>query len=321
APPPPPAAVEAMRRAFAQITSGEAVVPVRGSVESDEGTTLLMPAWLGGSRELGAKVVSVFAENPGRDLPVVTGAVLLLDADTGRPRALLDGTALTGIRTAAGSALAVELLADPEADVLAVFGAGAQGEAHVRSLAGLRRLREVRLVSRSGRSAEVLASLLAEERVGVRDGEERPAIRAVRTASEALSGAGLVVTATDSLSPVFDDGDLAQGAHVSAVGSYRPDMQEVPVETVARARVVVDQREAAWEEAGDLIQAREAGRFGRGDVAAELGEIVLGRAARGRDGRPITLFKSVGNAAQDVAIAETALQEAEERGIGRIVPF
>ncbi len=318
----PRVALAAMRRAFGQLSGGRATVPLRGVLESARGTTLLMPAFLGGSAELGAKIVSIFPRNAGRGEPVVQGAVLLLDADTGRPRALVDGTRLTAIRTAAGSALATELLADPAADVLAVFGSGTQGRAHIELLAATRPLREIRIVSRSHASARRLAEELRDtpaRSAWTWEPRSPPRIVASADPAEAVRGAGVVVTATNSREPVFDGSDLAVGAHVNAVGSYRPDTREVDETTIRRARVVVDQREAALAEAGELIIPLRAGRVTTDIIEAELGEIVNGDAPRGRGGYEITLFKSVGNAAQDVAMASEALSAAEREGVGTLV--
>ena len=317
-------AVDAMRAAFGELSGGTATVPVRSHLKSAGGLMLVMPAVLGARPALGAKVVSVFPDNPCRGAPTVQGAVLLLDAETGRARALLDGALLTEIRTAAASALATDLLADGAADVLAVFGAGPQGRSHVELLARTRRLREVRIVSRSGESAERLAerlSAVADTLVPEDGHDARPVIRALRDPAAALAGAGLVVTATSNTTPVFAAGDLAPGAHVNAVGAYRPDMQEIDVDVVRRARVVVDQREAAWAESGDLIVPAESGLIGRDAVDAEIGEIVNGDAPPGRAGRDFSLFESVGNAAQDIAIAQTAAAGAERAGLGVLAPF
>ena len=313
-----------MRIAFGELSGGTATVPVRAHLGSARGLMLVMPAVLGNHGALGTKVVSVFPDNPSRGAPMVQGAVLLLDAESGRARALLDGASLTEMRTAAGSALATELLAPRDADVLAVFGAGAQGRSHVELLARTRRLREVRIVSRSGTSADRLVARLSEaaDTLTPEDGPGPPPIlRAVRNPAEALDGAGVVVTATSSTRPVFDARDLKPGTHVNAVGSYRPDMQELDADLVRRARVVVDQREAAWAEAGDLVVPLKAGLIDRGVVDAELGEIVNGEAPGGRRGRDLTVFKSVGNAAQDIAIAQAALTRAERADLGTPAPF
>lgn len=316
----PAAAVDAMRVAFGELSAGTARVPIRGRVESPGGVTLVMPASLAASSGLGAKIVSVFPGNV--DSPAITGAILLLDAHTGRPKALLDGTRLTALRTAAGSALATELLAEPTADVLAVFGAGTQGRSHIEVISATRPLREIRIVAGSLASAERLArDVAALPLLPPGSSLSRPEIRAVESPADALNGATLVVTATTSSTPVFDGRGLAPGAHVNGVGSFTAEMQEVDLTTVRRARVVVDQRAAAWEEAGDLIVPREAGDVTRDIVDAELGDIVNGAVPGGSNGHEITFFKSVGNAAQDVAIAEYALERAIALGLGAVVPF
>lgn len=320
----PTAAVDSMRTAFGELSGGSAEVPIRGHLTTDRGTVLLMPAYLGRSNALGAKIVSVFPRNVEQRMPAIHGTVVLLDAHTGGARAVLDGTRLTAIRTAAGSGLATELLADPVADVLAVFGAGVQARAHIEILAGARPLTEIRIVSRSHASANTLAEELTRAADGLVPADASsapPTVRAVEQPADALMGAGLVVTATTSLTPVFDSRDLETGAHVNAVGSFRPDMQEVDSALIRRARVVVDQRAAIWEEAGDLIQPLRAGLIEPDIIDAELGEIVNEKAPAGRAGFDVTYFKSVGNAAQDVAIAEAALARAEEQGLGTIVPF
>ena len=179
-------------------------------------------------------------------------------------------------------------------------------------------------MSRSGASAERLAARLSEAAgtlVPAGGHDAPPVIRAVQDPAAALEDAGLVVTATSSTTPVFAAGDLAPGAHVNAVGAYRPDMQEIDADLVRRARVVVDQREAAWSEAGDLIVPAESGLIGRDAVDAEIGEIVNGDAPPGRGGRDFTLFESVGNAAQDIAIAETAVASAERGNLGVLAPL
>ncbi len=319
-----PEAVDAMRIGFGELSGGTATVPVRGHLESARGLMLTMPAVLGNHGALGTKVVSVFPDNPLRGAPMVQDAVLVLDAETGRARALLDGASLTEMRTAAGRALATELLAPRAADVLTVFGAGAQGRSNVELLARTRRLREVRIMSRSGASAERLVARLSEA-ADTLTPEDRsgppPVLRAVRDAPEALDGASLVVTATSSTRPVFDGRDLEPGAHVNAVGSYRPDMQELDADVVRRARVVVDQREAALAEAGDLVVPLKAGLIGRDIVDAELGEIVNGTAAGGRGDHDFTVFESVGNAAQDIAIAQAAVASTERVGLGIVAPL
>jgi ornithine cyclodeaminase len=139
------------------------------------------------------------------------------------------------------------------------------------------------------------------------------------TAKEAISGADVVCTATTSSTPVFSDSDLREGTHINAIGSFTPEMQELPAETVARALLVVDSREAAWAEAGDLIIAKKRGLITESSVHAEIGEIVAGTKSGRTGASQVTLFKSVGNAVQDVSVGARILREAERNGLGRVV--
>ena len=276
-----PAAIEAMRAAFGQLSGGRARVPRRIRVEAESGVTLVMPGFLEEGAALGAKLVSVFEGNRALGLPAIQGILLLLDGRTGAPLAVLDGIELTALRTGAATGLAGEFLADPKASVLAVFGAGAQARTQVEAVRAVRAVAEVRIVSRSRESAERLARELAAGRRG-RGGT--PGVRVFEAPAEALRGADLVVAATSSATPVFDGADVERGAHVSSIGAYTPEMREVDAVTVRRARVVVDARDGALAEAGDLIAPIREGILGPEDVV-ELGEIVNGTAPAGRAAR------------------------------------
>lgn len=304
-------AIDVMRDAFVAVSSGDAVVPVRLGLESEHGVHLFMPALLRSAGAAGAKVVSVNPGNAGRGLPQIHAVVLVLDPETGRPLALMDGTWLTALRTGAAGGLAAELLARRDASVVALFGAGVQARTQLEALRCVRSVEEVRIVSHTGSSARVLAEEL----------DSAGGLRVVLTQDRAaaLRGARVVVTATDSFTPVFDGSWVEPGTHVTAVGAFTPAMREVDTELVRRARVVVDQRDTALSEAGDLMGPLSEGAVPPDFIAAELGEIVAG-ARRGRTSDDeITLFKSVGNAAQDVAVAARVLERAEERGLGTAV--
>ena len=301
-------AIEAMREAFGQLSAGEATVPLRTPLETEKGVTLFMPAYLRGSGDLGAKIVSVYAENPALGLPTITAVVIVLDSQTGQPLALMDGTYLTALRTGAASGLATERLARPDASVVAVFGAGAQARTQLEAVRTVRPIREVRIVSRTRASAERFAGEL--EGIHVRVMDDR---------SAAVRGAHIIIAATTSPTPVFDGRDVEPGAHVNGIGSYTPEMQEVDATLVQRARVVVDSREAALAEAGDLIIPLRQGLITADHIHAELGEIVNGDKPGRTSDDEITFFKSVGNAAQDVVTARWVLQAAEEKGLGTVV--
>ena len=308
------AAMEAVASAFAQLSSGEADVPLRLhlAVPPADGLALLMPAYLAGSSALGAKALTLFPHNTERHaLPTISALVLLFDAETGVPVALLDGGYLTALRTGAASGVATRLMARDDARVLALFGAGAQALAQVWAVCVARPIARVWIVNRTQAHADLLAERLRAF------GHPIPAdVRVADSAREALTEADIVCCATTSTEPVFADAELRPGTHVNGIGSYRPDMREVPPETVARARVVVDERSAAWAEAGDLIHAKELGLIGEQHVVGELGDLVLGRLPGRTDHRQITFFKSVGNAAQDIAAASAAYQRARAMGLG-----
>lgn len=307
---PMPAAIEAMREAFAQLARGQAELPLRTAVHTPAGVTLFMPGYLSGSGDLAQKIVSIYPDNQSRGLPVINGLVIVLDPTTGLPRAILDGGTLTAVRTGATSGLATDLLARPESRVLALFGAGGQAYDQVAAVRAVRPIEEVRVVSARGERSVALAQRLQREGV---------AARSVRDPAEAIDGADVIACATTSREPLFRDEDVPDGTHINAIGAFTPEMQEVPPGTVARARVVIDQLEAALAEAGDLLKPLAAGLIEQRHVETTLGEVVLGQARGRHSPDEITLFKSVGLAAQDVAAASRALARAEAEGAGTLV--
>lgn len=303
-----PAAIEAMRTAFAALSDGSARVPLRLALDTTHGVSLFMPAWLSRSGTAGAKVVSVHPGNVGRGLPVIHATVLVLEEQTGRVLALMDGTWLTALRTGAAGGLAADLLARKDARTVALFGAGVQARTQLEALRCVRPIESVRIVSATGVSARALAAEL-----------EGVSARQVDDPDEALDGAHIVITATSSATPVFDGTRVEPGAHVTAIGSFTPEMREVDTALLRRARVVVDQREAALAEGGDIAGPIADGAVDESVIAAELGEIVLGRVTARESADQVTYFKSVGNAAQDVAVAALVLERARAEGRGVLV--
>jgi ornithine cyclodeaminase len=311
--------VEAMKHAYASLSDGKAEVPLRTrlSVPPQQAVSLFMPAYVQAKEgdALAVKVVSLFPKNPERGLSFIQAAVLVLEADTGRVVALLEGGSLTAIRTGAGSGAAIDLLARPDSRVAAVFGAGAQGRTQLEAACSVRKIEKAWVYDASAERAQVMVREMAGK------GFIPKSLRVANSSKQALAEADIVCTATTSSTPVFADPDLKPGAHVSAVGSYTPEMQEVPAETVARSLVVVDSRSATLAEAGDLLQPMQAGLFGEEHIHAELGEIVLGRKTGRISPDQITYFKSVGVAVQDAMAAQLALQNAQKLGLGTEIPF
>ncbi len=302
-------AIAAMRVAFAEHARGDAHSPLRTHLQTEGGMSLFMPAYLPQIGALAQKIVSVFPQNPTRGLPTINGVVVVLNPDTGEVRALLEGGALTAIRTAAASGLATDLLARPESRVLALIGAGGQAYDQVQGVLAVREIAEVRIASKSGVSAEHLAQQLREEGVDARAVGVR----------EAVQGADIITTVTNSTAPVFLDADVKPGAHINLMGAYTRDMQEAPASTILRARVFVDDVMAAAHEAGDIIKPIRANLYSTNDLAGTLGQLVLGEVAGRQTDDEITIFKSVGLAVQDAAAAARAIDRAEEMELGVVV--
>ena len=312
-------AIDCAKSAFAALSDGRADVPLRGrlSIAPHDGLSLFMPAYVQDSsgEALAVKIVSLFPGNPARALALIQAAVLVLEADTGRPAALLEGSTLTAIRTGAAGGAAVELLSRRESRILGLFGAGTQGRTQLEAACVVRDIETVWVFD----AVEQQARRLAEEMAGV--GRIPQDVRVASSPAEVVAAADIICTATTSATPVFSDPDLRPGVHISAVGSYTPEMQELPGETVKRASIWVDSRSASLAEAGDLIRPIRAGLFGEDHIAAELGEVVLGRATGRQSAGEITLFKSVGLAVQDAVAAGLAVKNARKLGIGNDVAF
>lgn len=302
-------AIEVVEAGFAALSAGRAAVPLRASVPlRGDGVALSMPASLAGGRHWSVKLVTVAPGNPERRLPLIAASVLLGDAETGFPLALLDGGSLTALRTGAAGGVAAKHLARRDSAVVALFGAGAQARTQILAAASVLRLRDVRVVTRDRSHSDALvASLRDEDALG--------GVRLTATsAADAVRGADVVIAATSSPVPVFAGRDLARGVHVTAVGSFTPSTRELDEDAMRGARVVVDQRGPALAEAGEL-------RGLAPDDVVEIGEVIAGTAPgrRGPDER--TIFKSVGSAIQDLVTASRVYDRARDLGLGREVAW
>jgi len=303
-------AVEAMKNAFAQLATGEAEVPPRAvlTVPPDRGDFLIMPAIMGGGKAIGTKLLTLLPGNPQAGRPLIHALMTLFDGETGEPIAIMDGGALTAIRTGAASGAATDFLARADAEVVAILGAGRQARTQLEAVCCVRPVRRVFVFSRTPEKSESFAVEMAEK-LGV-DIEPLPTVR------DAVAQADIVCTATTSGTPVFRDEDLRPGTHVNAIGCYHPHRHEVPPETVSRAKVVVDQLEAAKEEAGDIVIAVERGLLSWDDVHAELGQLAAGQKPGREAPDEVTFFKSVGLAIQDIAAAVAAMENARAARLG-----
>lgn len=308
--------ISVMTEALGALALGELHQPLRMIVwpPNAAGAMALMPSYRGGERAaFGLKVVDVFPANPAKGLDAHQGAVLLLSGTTGELMAMMNASAITAIRTAAVSGVATRLLARPDAAELAIIGAGVQARTHLEAMACVRPLRRVRVASRTFEHARRLAAELAPR-------HDFP-IEALESVEAALRGADLIVTATNSKTPVLERGWITPGAHINAVGSSIAGAREVDGATMAAARLYVDRRESTINEAGDYLIALQEGAIGADHICAEIGELLLGRAAGRRSDQEITLFKSLGLAVEDLAAAEYLYDQARSLGAGSWVEF
>ncbi|NWF54605.1 MAG: ornithine cyclodeaminase family protein [Syntrophaceae bacterium] len=311
-------AVEVVKDAFVQLSLKKAQSPVRTSLSLKEpgGAALVMPAYLEESGALGAKMVTVLPWNPRAHLPAVQAMVFLFDAATGSPLAVLEGTHLTRFRTGAATGAATQVLSRPESACLAVFGAGGQSFFQVKGVLAARKIGQVKVFDLLAEKADELIDSLRKD-ASCRGVE----LLRAQTPAQALEGTDIVVTATTSSRPVFDGRLVKEGMHINAIGAFKPEMQEVDEETIRRSRIFVDSVEACLEEAGDLIVPLKKGLIQKADILAELGEVAAGKKAGRGSAREITYFKSVGNAVQDVSVAQAVYRRSREKGLGQEVEF
>ena len=306
-------AIDSVATALSEYSSGRTVSPVRTSIAvKNDASSLFMPSYINKTESLGIKIVSVFPKNQAIAKSTINGLMILLNADTGEPLALMDASYLTVLRTGAVTGLATDYLARKEASKLAVIGTGVQSRGQIESVISVRQIEEITLYNRSYQKAE-------EARLEIR--EKHPDINIIITNSsqEAIENADIIVTATNSNVPVIN-GTIPKGTHINAIGSFKPTMQEIPTEIVKKVnKIIVESREAVLEETGDLIIPIREGVLASEDIYAELGELVEGK----RNGREfeheITLFKSVGLAPMDVAVAKTIYDRAVAMNLGTYI--
>jgi len=310
--------IDVMAQGLEALARGHAYQPLRVILRPPNASGLmgLMPAVASGPGRkpaYGLKALCLFADNPARGKDAHQGGVLLFDGETGELLALMNASAITAIRTAAVSGLATRLLAREDAGDLAVIGAGVQARTHLLAMAAVRRLRRVRVASRTIEHAQALA----------RDMQPQVpcAIEPMANARDAARGADLIVTVTNSAKPVLELSWISAGAHLNIVGSSVPSAREVDTATMAAAALFVDRRQSTLAESGEYLLAASDGAIGPAHIRAELGELLTRMRPGRRTPEEITLFKSLGLAVEDLAAAEFLYQRAKETGGGTWVEF
>jgi ornithine cyclodeaminase/alanine dehydrogenase-like protein (mu-crystallin family) len=299
-------AINAVREAFVSVSGGRIEQLPRTTLS--DGSLLTMVAGGYGSSGACLKVIGVRQDPNQTQFPLINALVLWFDLVTGQPLALIEGNELTALRTGAASGVATDLLGAPDATVLTMIGSGAQAASQVQAVCTVRRIEMVRVFSRNGVTAASLCERLSQVLPKVE-------FRVCPDISSAVQDADVICTATTATAPLILSRDLKQRVHINAVGAYRPNMCEISSEVIAGASVVaVDHLPAALEEAGDLLQSVAAGQFAMHD-AIELG-VLAGKPKGMQSGW--TIFKSVGIAAQDWAIAKLAVERSRGSGVPKI---
>ncbi|WNS43636.1 ornithine cyclodeaminase family protein [Paenibacillus sp. MMS20-IR301] len=290
------ACITVMEAVLADLPDGGAVQSLRQVVPlADRNLLGLMPGYLRREGVAGAKLISVFPHNHDLGLPSHQGMVALFDAASGTPLAIVNGQAITAIRTAAVSAAATKLLAREDAAALAVLGTGEQARCHVEAMLQVRRISRIAVWGRTPAKAAALAAEMGS-RWSV-------AAAAAPTAMDAVRGADIICTATAAVEPVLQGAWVKPGAHINAVGACRAHERELDTALVAGSRLYVDRRESAVHEAGDYLIPLSEGAITAGHITGELGELLTGRIQGRTDNSEITLFKGLGLAVEDLAAA------------------
>lgn len=294
-------AIELMAEAFLQISHRSAQVPVRSSLHTSDaqGRILFMPAYSPAYNLFGIKTVSVFPENSKKGLPSIQGKILVFDDQSGIPLAIIDAEYLTALRTGAASGLATKLLADPDAKVLAIFGTGAQAKTQVAAILEIRNIEEVLVFGTSTeKSIQFCEYLENVYPIKCKTGDRETN----------LMKANIICTATTTTQPLFSIDQVNTGVHINGIGSFKPDMHEIDSEIIKASLLVVDHRESVLSEAGDIIIPIKEGLINEKHIHAELGEIISGSKKSKTNHQQISVFKSVGNAIQDLALASYLLK-------------
>ncbi len=308
------AAIHVIEQAFRLHAQGQSVMPLRSVTQTEQGMLLTMPSALEGDHKgLSVKVVSIFPENTKNNLPLIHASVLLNNAETGQPLALMEGGYLTGLRTGAASGAAAKYLAVDDTKVLGVIGCGYQAFFQVWALSCVRSFKQVILFNRSANKAEILKQKL--------ETELNLNVHIAESAAEVASQSDVLITSTSSTEPVFDSRDLAKRCTVIAIGAFTPEMRETDDHFIQNVSLFVDDVEAALHEAGDLLIPMNDELISKENIRGSLGELVTGKVPGRQPNDGWILFKSVGLAIEDVAVAQLAYQNATQRGLGTEVDF
>ena len=308
------ACIGLMETTMIAVSEGRARVPLRSVLKvSGDGLMGIMPGYLAEPEGFGIKLLSLFPSNSAAGYSSHLGIVLLFEPKHGLPVAMMDAAEITAIRTAAVSGLATRLLAKPDAGNLAILGAGEQAHSHLAAMLAVRKIRRVRVWSRTLKSAKAFAAS-----AGGQHGIEIEPLEGVR---ETVEGADLICTVSMAKTPILSADWVAPGAHLNIAGASQPNVAEIEPDLALKARYFVDFRLSAHNEAAEYIAGIKAGLFGPDHILGEIGEVAKGTKPGRLAPKDITIFRSLGIAPEDLATAHYLLEQARAKGVGQTVDF
>lgn len=303
-------AIHLMGIAYRNLSENGCYVPQRVIMDlpSDNLSVFFKPAYLSSQKQLSIKIITQTGSDPGSNIPTILGLVLLIDTQTGKLLSISDGASITALRTGAASGIATQFLARKDASVGALFGCGAQGRTQIQAVCAVRNMKRFYIYDIHPEASSALK----------REMQEKVQADIVITDDlEKLSEADIICTATQSKKPLFFRRHLRQGVHINAIGSFKPDMQELDPYLMLESRVFVEQRSSAMTESGDLIIPLQMGLIKPEHIAGELGEVISGQLPGRENEKQLTVFKSVGNAIQDFYLANQLFQHSLEQPGGQ----
>lgn len=309
--------IEAIENAFIELSDGTAICPKRSYIETEKynGTIFIMPSYLSKMDAMATKIVTNYPDNlSNHNLPTLTASVILNNPRNGKMISLMEGTFLTALRTGAVSGVATRYLARKNSRIIGVIGTGAQAKTQLWAMREvLEEIEEIRAFDINPGRAKVFAEEMSQR--------FELNTCSVATSRQAVENSDIIITATTSVSPVFNGKWLKAGTHVNSVGWMGPNARELDDETVIRSRIVTDTREGILSESGDVLIPLRRGIITEDDIKAELSEIVTGKEAGRTEENEITLLKTVGLAIEDAATAKIIYQRAIDRGVGTEIDF
>ena len=310
--------IEADKKALSIYSSHKSNIPLRSNLDIPEykGQCLFMNGYAAPAKALGVKIVSVYPENINKNLTSVPATMILVDAETGVVNSLIDGTYLTRLRTGAISGLATDILSRKDSKILALFGTGGQAVTQLEAVLTVRKIEEVRVFDIFQDRAKEFAKKMSEKfskKFNVK-------IIAAESSDKAIENADIITTVTTSKKPVFDANKVKKNVHINGVGSYTPDMQEIPEDILVKAnKIYVDTRDGAINESGDLITPIKKGLIKKEKINGELGEVINGQIKGRENDDEMTFFKTTGSAVLDLVAAQKIYEMAKTKGVGQMV--